>query len=136
MDILYFAYGMNTNSEAMFDDCMRLGQARLLNYSWEMLRFANVYQDQGNHTHGVLWEITPGALHYLDHREGYPYFYNRVLADVEHEGTIKKAFVYTLTADSRDDYSQSEPSQHYVNMVTVGLREDGMRIINDKIELI
>ena len=136
MKFLYFAYGMNTNSEMMFDDCNRLGSARLLNYSWEMLRFANVYADPGNHTYGILWEISADALHYLDHRECYPICYNRVSTDVEHEGVIKQAFVYTLTKRFRADYQQDGPSQHYVKMVTAGLLEDGLRINHNRIELI
>lgn len=135
MRFLYFAYGMNTNSTAMFESCSRLGRARLLNYSWEMLQFANVYPTEKS-TYGVLWDIDQGTLDYLDRREGYPYFYDRVVTDVEHDGEIKKAIVYTLTDKSRVSYSNFEASQSYIDMVTEGLLEDGMRIGANKIELI
>ena len=135
MRFLYFAYGMNTNSEMMFESCIRLGRARLLNYSWEMLMFANVYESDSS-THGVLWDIDQDTLDYLDKREGYPNFYTRVVTDVEHEGQIKKAIVYTLTDASRIVYAETQAGKSYIDMVSQGLQEDGLRIHADQIELI
>ena len=54
--MLYFAYGMNTNDNAM-PDAKRLGTATLLNYSWEMLQYANVYDNYGQTVSGILWDV-------------------------------------------------------------------------------
>ena len=80
--MLYFAYGMNTNNSAMSKTSQRLGPAVLVDYKWEMLQFANVFESRGDTAIGILWEIDETELQDLDCREGYPTFYDRVVATV------------------------------------------------------
>ena len=126
--MLYFAYGMNTNSKFMSPRSKRLGVARLLNYSWEMIQFANVYKDVGKSCVGILWEIDDDELLRLDIREGYPTFYDRVVTEVNHNGVSKQAIVYTMTDEYRTDLSDCKPSKGYVDGVIEGFAEDGLTV--------
>lgn len=123
-----FSYGMNTNNDQMSPDCVRLGAAHLKGWAWEMLLYANVYVETESICTGILWDINEAALAELDIREGYPTFYNRVLVDVEHCGTIKQAWVYTMTAESKESLQHMEPSQHYFDSVIAGYATDGLTI--------
>lgn len=123
--MLYFAYGMNTNDNAM-PDAKRLGTATLLNYSWEMLQYANVYDNYGHTVSGILWDIGEDTLKYLDIREGYPDFYNRTLTEVEHEGVTKLAWVYYMTDYYREKLKDTAPSEHYLASVVEGYAANGL----------
>lgn len=126
--MLYFAYGMNTNNSVMSKTSQRLGPATLLDYGWEMLQFANVFESKGSTAVGILWEIDETELQDLDYREGYPSFYDRVVATVEHRGEQKKAWVYYMTPHYRIKLSDYEPSPHYAQMVSEGFAQDGLVI--------
>lgn len=126
--MLYFAYGMNTNNNAMNDGSQRLGPAILHNFKWEMLQFANVFAKPNAKTIGILWDINDETLQYLDIREGYPDFYNRIQVDVEHNNQIKKAWVYSMSNRYRTELSNIRPSQYYVDCVTEGFAQDGIAI--------
>ena len=128
--MLYFAYGMNTNNGVMSKTSKRLGPATLLNYKWEMLQFANVFESKGASALGILWDIDETELQDLDYREGYPSFYDRVTATVEHAGEQKKAWVYYMTPHYRTKLSGLEPSQHYAQMVAEGFAQDGLSVAN------
>lgn len=126
--MLYFAYGMNTNNAQMSTTAVRLGVARLPDWAWEMLQYANVYPDPNSDCTGILWDIDSAVLAGLDIREGYPTFYTRELVDVVHGGVVKQAWVYTMTAENREYLRDSTPSQHYVNSVVEGYATDGVLI--------
>ena len=126
--MLYFAYGMNTNSSVMSTTSQRLGPATLLDYKWEMLQFANVFESPNDTALGILWNIDETELQELDYREGYPSFYDRVSATVEHQGEQKKAWVYYMTPAYRTKLSSCEPSQYYAQMVTEGFAQDGLTV--------
>lgn len=126
--MLYFAYGMNTNSKFMSTKSKRLGVAVLPQYKWEMIQFANVYRDDHSYTIGILWDIDEDELARLDMREGYPTFYERLEADVEHQGEIKKAIVYYMTGEYRRDLKDFPPSTSYYEGVVEGFAEDGITI--------
>lgn len=126
--MLYFAYGMNTNNNAMSKTSQRLGPAVLLDYKWEMLQFANVVEVPGVTSIGILWEIDENELKDLDLREGYPSFYNRVLAEVEHNGELVQAWVYYMTSESRTSLAHEKPSQQYYDSVVEGFAQDGIVI--------
>jgi hypothetical protein len=124
--VLYFAYGMNTNGRHMRLDAVRLGPALLLNYSWEMLQFANVYPTEGQDSLGILWDINDETLGELDIREGYPTFYDRCMADVIHRGEPVQAWVYFMNDRYRVDLRNCKPSEYYVESVREGFAEDGI----------
>lgn len=129
--MLYFAYGMNTNSSIMSQTSCRLGAATLVDYGWEMLEYANVFESTGNFTQGILWDIDQAELQQLDYREGYPTFYNRVMACVEHNGEQKSAWVYYMTPVYRTKLSTLPPSKYYYDSVIQGYAQDGLAIPNN-----
>jgi len=126
--MLYFAYGMNTNNNAMNKSSIRLGPANLLDYKWEMLQFANVFESRGNAAIGILWEIDEIELQDLDYREGYPTFYDRITTVVEHDRQRKQARVYYMTPHYRTKLTGVKPSEHYYNSVVEGFAQDGLVI--------
>lgn len=126
--MLYFAYGMNTNNNAMSKTSKRLGPAVLVDYGWEMLQFANVFESSGDQAIGVLWDIDETELQDLDYREGYPTFYDRVSATVLHDGKEKSAWVYYMTLHYRTKLTGCKPSQQYYDSVVEGYAQDGLVI--------
>ena len=126
--MLYFAYGMNTNNNAMSKTSKRLGPAALLDYKWEMLQFANVFEMKGVTSIGILWEIDENELKELDMREGYPTFYDRVVAEVEYNGELVQAWVYYMTPEYRTKLANEQPSQQYYDSVVEGFAQDGIVI--------
>ena len=126
--MLYFAYGMNTNNNAMSKTSKRLGPAVLLDYKWEMLQFANVFEMRGVTSIGILWEIDENELKELDMREGYPTFYDRVVAEVEYNGELVQAWVYYMTPEYRTKLANEKPSQQYYDSVVEGFAQDGIVI--------
>jgi cation transport regulator ChaC len=127
--MLYFAYGMNTNNTQMSPTATRLGPAKLNEFAWEMLLYANVYESVGSSCIGILWDIDQDVLAGLDIREGYPTFYTRLLVDVEHQGTTKPAWVYTMTHENREYLKDKKPSEHYYNSVVEGYATDGLDLL-------
>ena len=86
--MLYFAYGMNTNTQGMANRCpqaVAFGHARLLGHRFRFAGCADVQVDRRSHVDGVLWDITEECLASLDILEGYPYYYNRSYRQVEFE---------------------------------------------------
>ncbi len=128
--MLYFAYGMNTDNEQMNPRAQRLGPAVLPNYTWEMLMYANVYEQLGGCALGILWDIDDEILAGLDQREGFPVFYTRVYTNVFHNGETKQAWVYTMTPENRASLQGTKPSQRYLDSVTAGFATDGLSVAN------
>ena len=125
---MYFAYGMNTNDNAMASTSVRLGAVTLVDYKWEMLQYANVFECPGESALGILWDINDEALQDLDYREGFPTFYNRVVADVLHNGERKRAWVYYMTLEYRTRLTGVAPSKSYYDSVVEGFAQDGLVI--------
>lgn len=126
--MLYLAYGMNTNNGAMSNTSVRLGAATLIDYQWEMLQFANVFESKGDSAIGILWDIDETELQDLDSREGYPSFYDRVVAQILHNGEQKSAWVYYMTPHYRTKLTGVCPGQHYYDSVIQGYAQDGLSI--------
>jgi gamma-glutamylcyclotransferase (GGCT)/AIG2-like uncharacterized protein YtfP len=117
--IYMFAYGMNTNPEAMTQrvgSTLALGHARLQDHRFRFARYADVYPSVGDEAHGVLWRIDAKGLQALDLREGYPYCYNRKEVQVDCEGQKVQALMYYLNP-GRD---LEPPPSDYVAMIREG----------------
>lgn len=120
--MLYFAYGMNTNSQGMAVRCPRavaFGHARLLGHRFRFAGPADVQVNRFCDVDGVLWDITEDCLKSLDQLEGYPYYYDRKWADVELDGEICQAMVYFMQPGNRN----SPPSSGYFATVLEGYEE-------------
>ena len=119
--MLYFAYGMNTNPQEMALRCPEaksLGHAQLINHSFRFAQHADVESCEGSYVDGVLWEINEQNLQALDNLEGYPYYYDRVVATVMHQSRAYHALVYRM----QPGREISEPTLGYYNLVTEGYR--------------
>lgn len=125
MEILYFAYGMNTNRASMSQRCpaaRALGAAKLLGHRFRFAHHADVEIDRRSSTDGVLWSITEPCLISLDQLEGYPDYYNRKWAEVELGDQRHRAIVYFMQPGHRNH----APSIHYFDMVCEGYRDFGV----------
>ena len=120
--MLYFAYGMNTNTAQMAQRCpaaQSLGQAALYGHEFRFARHADIVENPDFVTHGVLWEITPDCELALDALEGYPTYYLKKMVNVFHNGIVIKAMTYYMTGDNIDEY----PSDGYLEMLMDGYKE-------------
>lgn len=123
--MLYFAYGMNTNSQGMAQRCpaaVSFGRARLLEHRFRFSGPADVQRNRFCSVDGVLWDITDHCLQALDRLEGYPYYYGRKWARVELDGEVCEALVYYMQPGNRD----APPSSGYFSMVLEGYEEHGV----------
>lgn len=121
----YFAYGMNTNLDSMNQRCpgaKNLGAARLEGYRFVFRGHADVELDYGSNVVGVLWEIDDDHMDNLDSFEGFPNYYIRSRAWVEHEGEWYVAWIYQMTHQSYI----SKPSHSYVNMCIEGYNQNAI----------
>jgi cation transport regulator ChaC len=66
--------------------------------------------DPGAAVHGVLWYIDDEVLQALDHYEGYPYYYTRIMVNVWQDGEPMQALVYVMNDQSWEDL----PSKDYL----------------------
>jgi gamma-glutamylcyclotransferase (GGCT)/AIG2-like uncharacterized protein YtfP len=122
MQILYFAYGMNTNRASMASRCpaaQPLGAAQLLAHRFRFAHHADVQIDRRAVTDGVLWSITEPCLISLDTLEGYPDYYDRKWAEVLHNYQRHRALVYFMQPGNRN----AAPSLGYFDMVCEGYRD-------------
>jgi hypothetical protein len=123
MKYLYFGYGMNTNCDSMRERCpeaVNLGPALLLDHELEFAHHCNVKSKLDSTVPGLLWEITDWDLASLDLTEGYPYYYTRTGAVVEHCGERKLAIVYTMTGET----VVAPPTEHYRELVISGYQQN------------
>lgn len=123
--MLYFAYGMNTNTQGMARRCpgaVAHGHARLPGHRFRFAGPADVQVDRRDYVDGVLWDITPGCLRALDALEGFPHYYDRKWAQVEFAQGECSALVYCM----QPGHKNSPPSEGYFDMVYEGYREFGV----------
>jgi len=123
--MLYFAYGMNTNSQGMAHRCpaaVSFGRATLEGHRFRFSGPADVQVDRHSDVEGVLWDITEQCLAALDALEGYPFYYNRKWARVWFEGQEIQALVYFMQPGNRN----APPSSGYFATVLEGYEEFGV----------
>jgi gamma-glutamylcyclotransferase (GGCT)/AIG2-like uncharacterized protein YtfP len=122
---LYFAYGMNTNTEEMAYRCptaVPLGKAVLPDYRFEFKSFATIVPSPKEQVEGVLWTITESDESALDILEGYPEFYDKKTVSVEHNGQSYIAMTYIM-GPREQGYA---PSDGYYSMVSEGYQTFGL----------
>lgn len=123
--MLYFAYGMNTNTENMAWRCpaaVSHGHAILLDHLFRFSGPADVVKCSDSYVDGVLWTITPQCLDALDILESYPRYYNRRYKKVLYQGRVYNAMTYYMQPGQLD----SPPSDGYFRMVLEGYKEHGV----------
>ena len=123
--MLYFAYGMNTNSQGMARRCpaaVSHGRAVLLDHVFRFAGPADVVKCADSYVEGVLWSITPRCLEALDMLEGFPHYYNRRTKKVLYQDRVVTAMTYFMQPGHLD----SPPSDGYFNMLLEGYQEHGV----------
>jgi gamma-glutamylcyclotransferase (GGCT)/AIG2-like uncharacterized protein YtfP len=123
--MLYFSYGMNTNSQGMSRRCpaaISHGRAVLLDHVFRFSGPADVVKCSDSYVEGVLWTITPECLKSLDSLEGFPHYYNRRTKKVLHQDRVVNALTYFMQPGHLD----CPPSDGYFNMVLEGYEEHGV----------
>lgn len=128
----YFAYGMNTNLDSMASRCPNaelLGAARLEGYRFVFRRHADVELCYDDDVVGVLWSVDDNDLDNLDALEGFPTYYIRSRAWVEHDGRWYVAWIYQM----QDQSYLSNPALSYVQMCREGYQQNN--IDSSQIEL-
>lgn len=121
--ILMFAYGMNTNLDAMFQRCPdaeAVGVAELQEHELEFVYHCNVKPAAGRSVPGLLWTITDQDLKALDWAEGYPTYYDRAKRRVVIDGHELMAVVYFMTGTT----SPRPPSSEYLHIVQQGYAQN------------
>lgn len=119
--MLYFAYGMNTNPGEMAHRCpgaRSLGHARLVDHSFRFAQHADVEPCADSYVDGVLWEINEDHLRALDQLEGYPYYYDRVVASVVHGARTFHVLVYRMQPGN----TVAVPTAGYYRLIMEGYR--------------
>jgi gamma-glutamylcyclotransferase len=122
---LYFAYGMNTNTEEMAyrcPDARALGRAVLPGYRLEFKSFATIVPSPKETVEGVLWTITDTDESALDVLEGYPEFYDKKTVSVEHDNQSYIATTYIMGPREKGH----APSDGYYSMVSEGYQTFGL----------
>ena len=122
---LYFAYGMNTNTEEMAYRCptaIPLGKAILPGCRFEFKRFATIVPSPKETVEGVLWTITEADESALDVLEGYPEFYDKKTVSIEHNNQSYIAMTYIM-GPREQGYA---PSDGYYSMVSEGYQTFGL----------
>lgn len=123
--LYYFAYGMLTDPDIMSDGDF-IGDGILQNHMFEFRQFANVTESSGSSVRGVVWEITPDMLSYLDEIEGYPNFYTRVKVNVRTKIGVVKAEMYTMTAAAIRSIPPAPPTKKYLRSLYSGYSHAGI----------
>lgn len=126
MNHYLFTYGMLTNSNVMDQTAQVIGAAKLENWAFELLCFANVRPSFDDVAHGVLWQVDDNVLAQCDRREGHPHLYTRVRVPVLVDGQEYMSWVYTLTESGRSSYLFGTTSDHYVDTVLEGYEQHGV----------
>lgn len=96
-----------------------LGAAQLLGHRFRFAGPADVQRDRRCNVDGVLWNITTQCLAALDVLEGYPSYYSRKWASVEHRGQLCQALVYFMLPGHRN----AAPNRYYFDMVLQGYQQ-------------
>jgi len=116
--MLYMAYGMNTNRDAMAARCPKakpLGGFYLPDTRLVFRGVGDIMPDKEAICPVVLWDITPDCLRALDNLEGYPTFYGRRKMN---SGWITYEMVYKSRT--------KEPNGGYYKMIEDGYKDFGL----------
>ena len=116
--MLYMAYGMNTNRDAMAVRCPKakpLGGFYLPDTRLVFRGVADIVPDTETICPVVLWDITIDCLRSLDNLEGYPHFYNR-----------RKINTDWIVYEMNDKTRTSPPNGGYYKMIEDGYKDFGL----------
>ena len=122
INMLYFAYGMNTNQESMAMRCPKakyLGNYTIYKFLLQFRRVADIdfTGNKKDKVIGTIWDISKDCEKSLDILEGFPTFYEK-----QYIKTKKgKMMFYIMTP--RNKTRLETPSQYYYKMLYDGYRQ-------------
>ncbi len=131
----YFAYGSFLDQETLRTHCPNarfLGRAWLPNFRLEFNFLSHTYGGgvtsvefaPGEVVHGVLYDISPEEMAYLDTVEDVPqgHYYRQTVAVVDEKGRILQAEAYRTTHPA----GPFTPTRRYLGLMLKGAREHGL----------
>jgi hypothetical protein len=121
----YLAYGMNTNLSSMARRCpnaVSLGKVWLDDHILTFKTHADAEYYENGCMECALWKITEVCEQSLDSLEGFPYYYEKKMVDVVHEGELITAMIYYM----REYYPLRTPDQYYLNTLVQGYHQHDM----------
>ena len=117
---LYFAYGMNTNSEQMRIRCPKaryIGNHELDGFEFKFRGVADIDKTPKSSVIGTLWAITKECEKSLDLLEGFPNFYKKGFFN--YKGNTGMYYIMT----KKNKTLLRNPSNHYLNCLENGYTE-------------
>lgn len=127
-NILYFAYGHNTDNSEMARRCPSaklIGKALLKNFKLVLKHFADIQNEEGAECYGLVWKIDHHDLKNLDKDEGYHRHYNRIPVEVEIKDGKAKVTTYIMDPGYK---AHGLPTQKYVRMLSKGYKENDISL--------
>jgi len=124
---LYFAYGANTNLEAMAwrcPDAEPVGTTTLPNYKLVFRGVADIVPSKGGRVIGALWRITPDCEAALDTFEGFPNLYIKEYGTMTVDGVEEQVMWYVM----RNRNYEAMPAQSYETVLRHGYRDFDMPV--------
>jgi gamma-glutamylcyclotransferase (GGCT)/AIG2-like uncharacterized protein YtfP len=134
----YFAYGRNTNLNAMEQRCpgaVRIGNAWVDGYAFKWRTVADIELSSDSYAVGVLWQLTDEHLDSLDRFEGFPhkYFRQRVLAKAGQQEYVSWAYMM-VNQDTeslpKDEYRTALFEGYDQNDLSTDQMEQGLDRLN------
>ena len=123
--VYYFAYGMLTDPEIMVG-AQLVGVGMLLNFKYQMYRWANVEPNTGSKVYGCLWALDRKKISELDRAEGYPDLYDRRTYPVYVQGQKYAAEVYIMTPRTLRGVQGTKPKNEYIRRIKRGYTNAGV----------
>ena len=128
-NVIYFAYGHNSNSHVMRHRCPTaeyMGLGILKNFELRIHHYADIEYHLGSEVVGVLWRIDHDDLSILDYDEGLHKDYDRIRVEVVNEsGKIVPCYAYIMDPE-HEVFKHKEKS--YILSVARGYLEHGIPI--------
>lgn len=115
---IYGAYGSNINLRQMELRCpkaipLTIGMLNGYELTFRRGGYANIEPKEGASVPILLWEITDGCEHSLDHYEGYPSFYTKETVKVETDSGVFETMIYVMTDEMMGDYELPRADYYY-----------------------
>lgn len=120
----YFAYGHNTQTTTIQQrapSAEAVGVGVLHNFQLTFHKFANIENQDGAQTWGMVWRISKDDLHDLDQDEGLHLHYTRIPVQIHlKDGRVVRATTYIMEPTFSPTIG---PDADYVKDVSKGYQE-------------
>tara|TARA_B100000575_G_C23079766_1_gene622064 strand:- start:300 stop:794 length:495 start_codon:yes stop_codon:yes gene_type:complete len=124
--LIYFAYGMNTNLNAMSyrcPDAILIGKAVIAEQKLIFRSVADYTHSPNNNLYGVLWSITQQCENSLDILEGFPNLYkkeNKICLLVDSYNSHFSSGIFKTMIYKMNSKAIKYPSSNYLECLSSG----------------